>query len=107
MRVGRHGEHLDVHLLKLRIDVGEILELGRADEGEVGRIEEENRPLAIHIGVGDVAELALLVGGRLEGFEGGVEYGHGETPDGDGRSSEERRGGEECVSRCRYRWTQN
>src|SRR3546814_16252729 len=43
MRVGRHRIDFDAEALKRFILVGEIFELGRADEGEVGGIEEENR----------------------------------------------------------------
>ena len=57
--VGRHGVDLDAELLELGVVVGEVAELGRADEGEVGRVEEEDRPLAGDVGVGDVDELAV------------------------------------------------
>src|SRR3546814_1029658 len=43
MGVGRHRIHLDAHLLKRRVDVGEIFEFGRTDEREIGGVEEENR----------------------------------------------------------------
>src|SRR3546814_10051561 len=34
MRVGRDAVYLDAHLLERRIDAGQILEFGRADEGD-------------------------------------------------------------------------
>src|SRR5690606_3910869 len=74
--VGRHRIDLDVHLLESGIDVGEIFKLRRADEGEIGGIEEENRPLALHVSVGDVDELAVLERSGLKGFEGRIENGH-------------------------------
>src|SRR3546814_3215998 len=60
MGVGRHRIHLDAHLLKRRVDVGEIFEFGRTDEREIGGVEEENRPLALHVSIGDVDEFAIL-----------------------------------------------
>src|SRR3546814_18040253 len=69
MRVGRHRIDFDAEALKRFILVGEIFELGRADEGEVGRIEEENRPLARNIGVRHGHELALMVRGGAQRFD--------------------------------------
>src|SRR3546814_4442731 len=69
MRVGRRRIDFDAEALKRFILVGEIFELGRADEGEVGGIEEENRPLARNIGVRDGHELALMVRGGAERFD--------------------------------------
>src|SRR3546814_3184833 len=76
MRVGRDAVYLDAHLLERRIDAGQILEFGRADEGEVGRIEEEDRPFAAHVGVGDGHELALLVRLRAERLQGIADLRH-------------------------------
>ena len=76
VRVGRDAEHLDAHALQLGIVVLKVFELGRADEGEVGRIEEEHGPLAGDVGLGDVDELAFLVGGVGEGLDRGVDQGH-------------------------------
>jgi len=63
--------------------VGEVGELRGAHEGEIGGVEDEDRPLAgfLEVGERDLAEVAL---GRLVGFHG--EVGH-ESADGDGRSS--------------------
>ena len=61
--VGRHRVDLDAELLELGVVVGQVAELGRADEGEVGRVEEHDRPLALEVGVADVDELAVVEGG--------------------------------------------
>ena len=74
--VGRHAVDLDAELLELGVAVGQVVELGRADEGEVGRIEEEDRPLALGGRLGDVDELAVLEGGRLERFDFGIDQRH-------------------------------
>jgi hypothetical protein len=68
-----HGVDLDAQLLELGVVVGEVAELGRADEGEVGRVEEHHRPLALEVGLGDVDELAVLEGGGLEREDFGVD----------------------------------
>ena len=47
--VGRHRVDLDAELLELGVVVGQVAELGRADEGEVGRVEEDDRPLALQV----------------------------------------------------------
>src|SRR3546814_6946313 len=70
MRVGRDAVYLDAHLLECRIDAGQILEFGRADEGEVGRIEEEDRAFAAYAGDGAGHELALLLRLRAEWPQG-------------------------------------
>jgi len=76
MRVGRDRVDFNAELLESGIVVGEVFELRRADEGEVGWIEEENGPLALEVGVGDVEELASLVSGGLEGLDLGVNQRH-------------------------------
>src|SRR3546814_3778497 len=77
MRVGRHRIDFDAEALKRFILVGEVFELGRADEGEVGGIEDENRQLARNIGVRDGDELALMVRGGDERFDGTSDAPHG------------------------------
>jgi hypothetical protein len=54
--VGRHGQHLAVTVGKLLVQIAETLDLGRADEGEVLRVEENELPLALVRLVGDVDE---------------------------------------------------
>ena len=64
--VGGHRVDFHAHLLELGVVVGHVAQFGRADEGEVGRVEEEHRPLALDIGVGHLDELAGLVGAGFE-----------------------------------------
>ena len=79
--VGGHRVDLDAQLLELGVVVGQVAQLGRADEGEVGRVEEDHGPLALEVGVGDVDELAVVEGGGLEGLDFGVDQGvHGVAP---------------------------
>ena len=53
--------------------VGEIAKLGRADEREVGGVEDKYRPAARQARFGHGDELAGLEGGRLEGLYAGVD----------------------------------
>src|SRR5690606_2276705 len=55
----------------------QVLELGRADESEIGRVEHDHGPLALQVGVGDFDEFAVVVGGGPEGLDFGVDDGHG------------------------------
>ena len=64
--VGGHGVHLAADLLELVVVRGEVLELGRAHEGEVGRVEEEQGPVAEHIVLGHFVELIVLECVHLE-----------------------------------------
>ena len=75
--VGRHRVHLDAEALQILVVVGEVAELGRADEREVGRVEEEDRPLAAQVVAGDVDELAGAEAGCGEGLDLGVHERHG------------------------------
>jgi len=59
--VGRDREDLDAQALQRRIGVSQIFQLRRADEGEIGRIEEEDGPFALYVGVGDVAKGLIVV----------------------------------------------
>src|SRR5690606_2404602 len=47
VRVGRYAIDLDAELLELRIHIGYIPQLGGTDEGEIGGVEEKNRPLSL------------------------------------------------------------
>mgnify|MGYP003344144200 CR=1 FL=1 len=76
--VGRHAVDLDAQLLELGVVVGEVAEFGRADEGEVGRVEEHHRPLALEVLVGHGDEFAVVIGVGFERFDGGVDEGHGD-----------------------------
>ncbi len=53
-----------------------VTQLGGADEGEVGRVEEEDVPLALQAFLGDVDELAIMVGGGAEWFDFGIDQIH-------------------------------
>ena len=74
--VGGHAVDVDAERLELAVVVGEVAELGRADEGEVGRVEEHDGPAATQVGVGDRDELAVLVGGGGERLDLGVDQAH-------------------------------
>ena len=76
--VGVRGDRidLDAHLLEFGVVVGQVLKLGRADEGEVGRIEKEDSPFSGHVGVGDGGELAVLEGFGLERLHFGIDERH-------------------------------
>ena len=70
-------------LLQHLVVLAEVLELGRADESEVGRIEEQHRPLAGEVLVGDVEEvLARLERGRPERLDGAADNTHEVTASG-------------------------
>ena len=75
--VGAHRVDLDTELLELGVVVGEVAQLGGADEGEVGGVEEHDRPLAAQVAVGDRDERAVVEGGGDEGLDLGVDEGHG------------------------------
>jgi hypothetical protein len=60
VRVGGDGVHLDAQLLQLGVVGRHVFELGRADEGEVGRVEQEDRPLALDVVGGDRPELVVV-----------------------------------------------
>jgi hypothetical protein len=64
-------DDLRAELLEAIVLLCQSSEFSRSDEGEVGRVEEQHRPLA-----------GLLLGGQLEGAEvalGGLEGGQGEV----------------------------
>ena len=70
VRIGGNRVDLATDLLELRVVVLQVLELRRADEGEVGRVEEQNVPLAEQVFLGDGLELAVdeRLGGELADF---------------------------------------
>ena len=78
--VGRDRVHLDAEALELLVVVGEVAELGGADEREVGRVEEDDGPLAGQVVARDGDELAVVEGGRFEGLDRGVDQGHQWVP---------------------------
>ena len=66
VRVGRNAVDFNAQALEITIGIGQVFQFGRADEGEIRRIEEHDGPLAMQVGFGDIDELAVLEGGRLE-----------------------------------------
>ena len=73
LAVGARAQHLRVAILELAVLLAELRDLGRADEREVLRPEEDDLPLARVVVVGDVLELLAL----LEAH-GGLELERGE-----------------------------
>src|SRR5690554_6267445 len=74
--VGGHTVNFDAHLLEFFVLVLQVAQLGGADKGEVGRIEEENVPLAFQVGVGNVDELTVVVSGSFERLDFGIQQRH-------------------------------
>ena len=62
MGVAGDGVDLAAGGLEVGVLVGQVLQLRGADEGKVGGVEEEHRPLAQDIGLGDRLECPLVVG---------------------------------------------
>src|SRR5690606_25913799 len=73
VRIGGDAVNLDAQLLELLVLVREILELRGTHEGEVGGVEDHDRPLALEGLIGNVHELAVVESRRLEGFDGSVD----------------------------------
>src|SRR5690606_11100157 len=69
------GDRIDFHtqFLEFLVVVRKIFKFRRADEGEVGRVEENHAPLALEVGFGDGDVLAVVVGSGLEGLDLGVD----------------------------------
>jgi hypothetical protein len=74
--VGGDGEHLNPQFLQLFVFVGQIAQLGGADEGEIGRVKEEHGPLALDIGFADLDELARLECSCFERFDCAIDDTH-------------------------------
>ena len=55
------GVDLSADLLEFSVLVLQILEFGRADKGEVSRIEEEDAPLTLQVLIGHIDKLTVLV----------------------------------------------
>jgi hypothetical protein len=66
VRVGRDAVDFDAQPLEFGVVVGQIAQFGRADESEVCRVEEDDRPFAAQVGVGDGNELASMESGGVE-----------------------------------------
>src|SRR3546814_4301034 len=76
MRVGRNAVYLDTQFLEFSVMIGQVFEFGRAYEGEIGGIENEDRPFAGHRRVAYVDELAVMEGGRRARLDFGVDQRH-------------------------------
>ena len=66
--VGVAGDGVDLatDFLELGVVLGQVFKLGGAHEGEVGRVEEEQGPVAEHIVLGHFVELIVLECVHLE-----------------------------------------
>jgi len=69
MGIGGNDIHLGPGLLELAIMLSGIFNLRRAVESERGGHENQHRPLALEIGIGDFDELAVMkrIGGTSDG----------------------------------------
>ncbi|MNP11854.1 hypothetical protein D3C76_1040630 [compost metagenome] len=74
--VGRHAVDFYTQILELGVVVGQVAQLGRADEGEVGRVEEYDGPFALEVGFRHFDELALVVSSGFERFYLAVDDRH-------------------------------
>ena len=54
--VAAHRVDLDAQGLEFGVDALEVGQFGRAHEGEVGGVEEDNVPFALEIVAGDIHE---------------------------------------------------
>ncbi|MNZ34573.1 hypothetical protein D3C78_519520 [compost metagenome] len=76
--VGVGGHTVDFHaqVFEFGVVVGQVAQLGRADEGEVGRVEEHHGPFALEVGFRHFDELALVVSSGFERFYLAVDDRH-------------------------------
>ncbi len=61
VRIARNGVYFTVNLLELGVRICQILQLSRADKGEISRVEEEYTPLSYHICLGNGLKGSVLV----------------------------------------------
>ena len=59
--IGRHRVNVYAQLLQFFVMVSHVAQFGRADEGEVSRIEEEDAPLTLQVLIGHIDKLTVLV----------------------------------------------
>src|ERR1700720_1459230 len=78
VRVGGHTVDLHAQFIEIGIVVGEITELGRTYEGEISRVEHKHGPLALEGFVRHGHELSVVICGRLEWLDFGIDQRHGE-----------------------------
>lgn len=67
--IGGDGVDLYAQFLEFRVVVRQVAQFGGADKGEVSRVEEEHRPLALKVRLGQVYKFALIVSLGTEGFD--------------------------------------
>ncbi len=58
--VGADTIDFDTHFLKLRIFVGHVAQLSRANESEIGRVEKEHGPFAVKFFLGNCFKGSLV-----------------------------------------------
>ena len=61
VRIGGDGVDLNAELPELFVVFGEVFEFRRADEREVGRIEEDDGPVALQVSIGNLLEGAVVI----------------------------------------------
>ena len=76
VRVRGDGVDLNAEGLEFGVVFGEVFEFRRADEREVGRVEEDDGPMTLEGGFGQFDEFAVGVGLGLEGKDFSVQKGH-------------------------------
>ena len=64
---------IDTDLLERLILVSQVTQFGRADEGEVSRVENDDRPFALQVGVGYRTKLAVVKSSGFERFDFSVD----------------------------------
>jgi hypothetical protein len=69
VRIGRHAVDFNAELLEIGVAIGQVTQFGRANKREVGRIENENRPLALQAFFSDGHEFAVVISLCLERFD--------------------------------------
>ena len=70
--IGRHRVNVYAQLLQFFVMVSHVAQFGRADEGEVSRIEEEDAPAAFGVFLGDFDEFTIFECLIFERFDFGV-----------------------------------
>lgn len=70
--IGRHRVNVYAQLLQFFVMVSHVAQFGRADEGEVSRIEEEDAPAAFGVFLGDFDEFTIFECLVFERFDFGV-----------------------------------
>ena len=74
--VAGNGIDFDAEALQLGVVFGHVFQLGRADEGKIRRIEQENGPFALDVFMGDGLEFAVVEGLHGKFGNTAVDDGH-------------------------------